>query len=227
MSYSNEVIFISVVGISTKGNKEQEELCRLIMDNSHPIILATGSAGTGKTLISLATALELQQQKKYKKILFGRNPVQLGEEMGFLPGDVGDKYGPFMGPLYDNLEVIEKYNKGKVSVSDLKRRIECTPISFLRGRSIDNAVLIIDEAQNLDAVTLRTILTRVGKYSKVVLLGSMNQIDDVKQKKKEKCDFQQVIDRLVSLPFVAHVELTKSMRSEWCATIDELLRDMI
>ena len=96
------MIFISVVGISTKGNVEQEELSRLIMDNSHPIVIAVGSAGTGKTLISLATALELQQQKKYKKILFGRNPVQLGEEMGFLPGDISDKYGPFMGPLYDN-----------------------------------------------------------------------------------------------------------------------------
>lgn len=220
------MIFISVVGISTKGNVEQEELSRLIMDNSHPIVIATGSAGTGKTLISIATALELQQQKKYKKILFGRNPVQLGEEMGFLPGDIGDKYEPFMGPLYDNLEVIERHSKGKLTVGELKKRIECTPISFLRGRSIDDAILIIDEAQNLDAVTLRTILTRMGRYSKIVLLGSMNQIDDVKQKKKPKCDFQQVVERLQELSIVGFVELRKSMRSEWCAIIDELLKDM-
>ena len=88
------------------------------------------------------------------------------------------------------------------------------PIAFLRGRSFRDTILIIDEAQNLDLTALKAILTRVGDYSKVVLLGSMNQIDDPRQRKKDKCDFEKVMEATINLPYVGYINLTKSMRSD-------------
>lgn len=215
---------MSVVGITTKNNPEQAELVRTILDNQHSIIFVTGNAGTGKTFISLAAALELLLAKKYGKIYFGRNPVQVGEEMGFLSGDIKEKYGPFMSPLYDNLEQIEKIGK-QINAKEALNKIECIPIAFLRGRNFENSIVIIDEAQNLDLVSLKTILTRMGKYTKLIICGSMNQIDNRKQNKKN-CDFQKVIDKLNGLEIVTTIELKQSMRSEWCALVDELLNDI-
>lgn len=182
-------IVMSVFGISLGKNEEQIELVRLINENNRPIVLVTGNAGTGKTMISLAAALQLQSDKKYSKIIYARNPVQVGEGMGFLPGNADEKYMPFMGPLLDNLENIVRLNykggdgqqkKAAISnqVNDLTHRIEVCPIAFLRGRSFEDAIIIIDEAQNLDLTALKTVLTRVGRYCKIILLGSMNQIDD-------------------------------------------------
>ena len=99
-------LIVSVLGISFKNNKEQQELIRLINTNDIPIILCTGNAGTGKTFCALASALQLKIDKKYKHIVFARNPIQMGQDMGSLPGGIDEKYDPFMGPLYDNLEAI-------------------------------------------------------------------------------------------------------------------------
>lgn len=180
---------MAVFGISLGKNEEQIELVRLMNENSRAIILVTGNAGTGKTYITLATALQLQLDKKYSKIIYARNPVTVGQDMGFLPGDADEKYMPFMGPLLDNLENIVRTNyKGdngqqkkniiQNKVNDLLSHIEICPIAFLRGRSFEDAIIIIDEAQNLDLTALKTVLTRVGKFCKIILLGSMNQIDD-------------------------------------------------
>lgn len=213
-------------GVSLKNNEEQLELARLIAQNNKMIIFCTGNAGTGKTFATLATALQLKLEKKYDKIIYARNPVQLGEEMGFLPGDISDKYNPFMGGLIDNLESIARHSSMKPSLNQLKSQVEIVPIAFLRGRSFENTLLIVDEAQNLNLVALKTILTRVGEYSKVILLGSMNQIDDPRQARKEKCDFQKVIEKLQDRPYVGSVELTQSMRSPICVELDELLSEI-
>ena len=229
---------MSVYGVNLGKNKEQIELVRLIQDNSTKIIFATGNAGTGKTFITLAAALQLQEDKQYSKIVYARNPVQVGEDMGFLPGDVEDKYMPFMGPLTDNLENIARINlKGTCSgnqkksliankVNDLLHNIEVCPIAFLRGRSFEDSIIIVDEAQNLDLTALKTVLTRVGKYCKIILLGSMNQIDDWRQRKQEKCDFQKVMDKLCPQPYVGWVNLIDSMRSPICVEVDELLSEV-
>ena len=213
-------------GVSLKNNEEQLELARLIAQNNKMIIFCTGNAGTGKTFATLAAALQLKLEKKYDKIVYARNPVQLGEEMGFLPGDISDKYNPFMGGLMDNLESICKHSSFKPALSQLKSQVEIVPIAFLRGRSFENTLLIIDEAQNLNLVALKTILTRVGAYSKVILLGSMNQIDDPRQARKEKCDFQKVIEKLSDREYVGSVELVQSMRSPICVELDELLSEI-
>lgn len=231
---------MSVFGISFGKNDEQYELSRLISENSKTIIFATGRAGTGKTFATLATALQLQDDKKYSKIIYARNPVQVGEDMGFLPGDVDEKYLPFMGPLMDNLENLVRLqmrsngNKPtaaqksliKSKVEDLKNRVEICPIAFLRGRSMEDTILIIDEAQNLDLTALKTVLTRVGKYCKIILLGSLNQIDNWRQRKKSECDFVKVMNKLNGLPYVGCVDLKLSMRSPICVEVDELLSEI-
>lgn len=210
--------------ISFVDNPEQKELNRLIRDNNTKIIFCTGHAGTGKTFCTLYTSYQLVRENKYDKILFSRNPVQLGEDMGFLPGDVSEKFNPFMACLFDNLNNIERL--GGPLKTDMMSKIEITPIAFIRGRSLENCILIVDEAQNLDAVTLKTILTRIGEYCKVILLGSLNQIDDKKQIKKEKCDFVKVMEALQDCSFVKTVELIQSKRSAICAEIDEKLKDL-
>lgn len=217
--YSNKVNRISFAN-----NPEQKELNRLIRDNDTKIIFCTGNSGCGKTFCSIYTSYCLVNEKKYDKIIFSRNPIQLGEDMGFLPGDIDKKFNPFMACLFDNLTNIE--NLGGPTKTDILSKIEITPIAFLRGRSLENCILIVDEAQNLDLIALKAILTRVGKYCKVILLGSLNQIDDRHQVKKEKCDFQRVQECLEEFDFVGSVHLVKSERSEICALIDDKLREL-
>lgn len=216
---------MGVCGISTKGNEEQAELIRLIYDIQHPIVFCTGKAGTGKNFATIAASLQLIYDKKYSKIMYARNPVQCGEGIGYLPGSVEDKLDPFMMTLQDNLKAIESQGE-TIKAADAKQKIEILPIFSIRGRSLDNTILICDECQNLDLTTLRTILTRMGKYSKIILLGSVNQIDDKTQRKQQKCDFQKVIDKLTEFDFVAHIELIKSMRSPYCAIIDEAFEEI-
>ena len=217
---------MAFLGVSLKNNKEQQELVRLMNENNRPIIICTGNAGTGKTFAALVAALQMKQEKKYSTIVYGRNPMPIGEDMGFLPGGLDEKYGPYMGPLYDNLEAIASLSKENLNPKELAQRIEMVPIAFLRGRSFRDTVLIIDEAQNLDLTALKAILTRVGDFSKVVLLGSMNQIDDPRQRKQAKCDFEKVIDAIQDLPYVGCINLTKSMRSDWCVELDGILGEI-
>lgn len=217
---------MAFLGVSLKNNKEQQELVRLMNENNRPIIICTGNAGTGKTFAALVAALQMKQEKKYSTIVYGRNPMPIGEDMGFLPGGLDEKYGPYMGPLYDNLEAIASLSKDNLNPKELAQRIEMVPIAFLRGRSFRDTVLIIDEAQNLDLTALKAILTRVGDFSKVVLLGSMNQIDDPRQRKQAKCDFEKVIDAIQDLPYVGCINLTKSMRSDWCVELDGVLGEI-
>ena len=214
---------MSVYGVSAKDNKEQAELIRLIQEKHKPIIFCTGDSGTGKTLIAAATALDLLEQKKYKHLVYSRNPIQVGEKMGFLPGDLDDKFDPFMAPLYDNLEAIEIINKGGRNANDMAAKFECEPVSFVRGRSLQNTILIIDEAQNFDIMTLNTLITRIDTYSKIILLGSMNQVDDKAIRNNDITDFELVIEALKDKPYVGHVHLINSMRSPWCADVDQTL----
>lgn len=227
---------MSVFGISLGKNEEQIELVRLINDNSTKIVFVTGSAGTGKTFTALISALQLQEDKKYSKIIYARNPIQVGEDMGFIPGDIDEKYTPFMGPLMDNLENIARLtykgsgNQKKAIIAnkanELANHIEICPIAFLRGRSFEDAIVIVDEAQNLDLTALKTVLTRVGTYCKIVLLASMNQIDDWRQRKQPICDFKKVQNKLENQPYAASVDLKQSMRSPICVEVDNLLGEI-
>ena len=220
---------MSVLGISLKNNPEQQEASRLIQANDVPVVVITGAAGTGKDFVAIATSLDLLGQKKYQKIIYTRNPVEVGKSLGFLKGGLEDKFEPYMSPLYDTIESLCHNSKDRMNPKDLAAKIDVEPLGFLRGRNFaPGTILIVDECQNLNLASLKTVLTRISDYCKVILLGSMNQIDDSEQRKKPKCDFQRVIDKFadVQTPWVGRVELVKSMRSKWCAEIDNLLEEL-
>ena len=220
---------MSVLGISLKGNEEQQEASRLIMTNDIPVIIITGAAGTGKDFVTMATCLELLDQKKYSKIIYTRNPVEVGKSLGFLKGSLEDKFEPYMSPLYDTFESLCRNSTKKMQPRELQSKVDVEPLGFLRGRNFaPGTILIVDECQNLNLASIKTVLTRMSDFCKVILLGSMNQIDDNEQRKKDKCDFQRVIDKFedVQTPWVAHVELVKSMRSKWCTELDNILEDL-
>ncbi len=227
--YKKEESHLSVLGISLKGNEEQQEASRLIMTNDIPVVIITGAAGTGKDFVTMATSLELLNQKKYRKIIYTRNPVEVGKSLGFLKGSLEDKFEPYMCPLYDTFESLCRNSMDKISPRELQAKVDVEPLGFLRGRNFaPGTILIVDECQNLNLASIKTVLTRMSDYCKVILLGSMNQIDDIEQRKKDKCDFQRVIDKFedVQTPWVAHVELVKSMRSKWCAELDNILEEL-
>lgn len=227
---------MSIYGISFKNNPEQAELVRLIMAHQYQIVFGLGKAGTGKNFAALACALHLKSEKEYGDVYYARNPVECGEKMGYLPGGEDEKYSPYMMPLQDTIQSIvrhsafyQKSNRGQIksAVEMALSDVICLPIFNIRGRTIDDAIVIIDECQNLDAATLRTLMTRIGPNAKLVLLGSWNQIDAPEQqrraKKYGKCDFQRVAEWFTENrpEYCGSVELIQSMRNPVCVDIDE------
>lgn len=211
----------NVLGISFAHNPEQKELIRLMNQDSNPVIYCTGDAGTGKTFTAVAAALDLVMcQKKYTKIFYVREPLEVGKSLGFLPGDIGEKYGVYLDGLNDNLEHICEINES-LNINNLKSYIECIPPQFVRGRSFERAILIVDEAQNLSLDTIHTLMTRIGKWCKIVFMGSMNQID-IRGRTAEDNDFMISYDIVKDLEgIVSYVRLIKSERSEYCKVLDE------
>jgi len=162
-------------------NDKQKEFVDLI--DSHEIIIATGPAGTGKTYVTLATALNLLSAG-YKKVILVKSVTTIpGEEIGFLKGSMEQKMEPFIMSYMWNIDKI----CGEFSAQKLMdaKLIEVLPLAFIRGLSIDNAVVIIDETQNIDVHTFKTLMTRIGDNSKYILLGDTEQID--RKKKNESC----------------------------------------
>lgn len=212
----------NLFGISFKDNDEQRELIRLMDDNDHPIVFCFGDAGTGKTFTAIAAAMSLVKvQKKYNKIFYIREPIEVGgNSLGYLPGDLDDKYGVYLGGLYDNIEHISTLSG--MNVNDMLSWIECEPPQFIRGRSFENSILIVDEAQNMNLDELQAICTRLGKYCKLVFLGSLKQIDNRKMS-IGKNDFAIAYDILSNIKddIVARVDLVISERSAYCKVIDE------
>jgi Predicted ATPase related to phosphate starvation-inducible protein PhoH len=216
---------MSVMGV-TGVNEEQKELERVILDNSHKIIIATGRAGTGKDFISIASALQLKSDKKYQNIFYVRDPIEVGESLGFLKGDEEEKFDPFLGPLLDTVTAICNNSNDNLNPNDLLYKIEGIPLNFVRGRTFEDAIVICDECQNMNFTELQTIITRVGKFSKIILLGSYSQIDKKEQLRKPKCDFQVAAEALVAKDYVSCVELKQSVRNDWCAEVDQIFDDL-
>lgn len=215
---------MSVVGITTRGNQEQANLINLILDKNIKVVFVEGNAGTGKSFISIASALQTFIDGRFERIIYTRDLVQVGEPIGFLPGGLDSKVDPYMACLDDSLEAIERVG-GQITVEVAHQYIEVQPITFIRGRSLYNSIILVDEAQNLDLNTLRTVLTRLGENSKIILMGSTNQIDKRGQK-TSGCDFARVRDKLIDRQYVGYVRLIRSERSKICAEIDDLLQEI-
>lgn len=149
------------------------------MSQKNDILFAIGPAGTGKTYTAVALAVKAWKEKQIKRIILTRPAVEAGENLGFLPGDLREKIDPYLRPLYDALEdmiPIEKLNMLKEN-----RIIEVAPLAFMRGRTLDNAFIILDEAQNTTSMQLKMFLTRIGPNAKCIVTGDITQIDLPKQ----------------------------------------------
>lgn len=162
-------------------NEKQEELVRMIEDKE--VVLATGVAGTGKTFVTLATALSLLGDR-YKQIILVKSVTTLpGEEIGFLKGDMEQKMEPFIMSYTWNIDKI--CGEGSAKALMEKKIIKILPLAYIRGLSIDNSIVIIDESQNIDSHTFKTMMTRIGDNSKYIFLGDIEQID--RKKKVDSC----------------------------------------
>jgi PhoH-like ATPase len=209
----------TLLGIDFGDNKEQLDLIRLMNENSTPVIFCEGLAGTGKTFTAVAASIDLVKiKRKYSKIFYIREPVEVGHSLGFLPGELDDKYGVYLEGLQDNIDHISYFSG--INPNDLKSNIDCIPPEFIRGRSFENSIIIADEAQNFNLDTIQTMMTRIGAYCKIVFLGSVNQID-VKGMTSDKNDFTKAYDIVKNTGFVGYVHLVKSERSVYATTLDE------
>lgn len=215
-----------VYGIKPK-NAEQAFAFHALLNTDVKLVAMQGVAGTGKTLLALASALE--QNKKFNQVILARPLVPLSnKDIGFLPGDADDKIGPYMEPLWDNLKFIksqfgenEKKYKAIIEMEQTKR-IVITPLAFIRGRSLSNIMFIIDEAQNLTPHEVKTIITRAGENTKIVFTGDVHQIDTPYLDENSN-GLAYLIDRLKGQPLFAHVRLEKGERSELANLANDLL----
>ena len=157
-------------------NKEQKFALDLLTDPDIPLVTLTGIAGSGKTYLALMSALSSLKSGNHERIIITRSIQPVGKDIGFLPGDINDKMDPWLSPIADNFRVAFK-DITYYHVMREKRQIEVAPLSFIRGRTFNNSFIIVDESQNTTIHELKTIITRVGENSKIVLLGDIEQID--------------------------------------------------
>jgi PhoH-like ATPase len=207
----------SVYGILPR-NAEQSFAVHALLDNTLPLVTVTGKAGTGKTLLALAAALE--SRKKYRQILLTRPVVPLSnKDIGFLPGDIQSKIGPYMQPLFDNLGVIRgQFSEKSDMFGQLQRMVDdeklvIEPLAYIRGRSLVKKYMIVDEAQNLTPHEVKTIITRAGEGTKIVLTGDIHQIDHPYLDSNSN-GLSTLIDRMQGQKLYAHIDLQKGERSE-------------
>lgn len=198
-------------------NSEQAFAMHAVMNPDVSLVTIGGAAGTGKTLLALAAALE--QKNRYDQIILARPIVALSNrDLGYLPGDAEEKINPYMQPLWDNLQLIQSQfgeNERKAKLLQEMRRdqkIVISPLAYIRGRSISNAIFIIDEAQNLTPHEVKTIITRAGENCKIVLTGDIRQID-TPYLDEHSNGLSYVINRLKGQDLYAHVTLERGERS--------------
>ncbi len=197
------VIAYSISGRPIKSrSKNQQRLVEAYDQND--MVFAIGPAGTGKTYLSIALAVRALKEKQAKRIILSRPAVEAGEKLGFLPGDMKDKIDPYLQPLYDALEDMIPI----VKLQDMmeKHVIQIAPLAFMRGRTLSDAVVILDEAQNTTAAQIRMFLTRMGWNTKMIITGDLTQID---LPKGQRSGLREAYDLLRDIEGIAFVEMDK------------------
>lgn len=215
-----------VYGIKPK-NAEQAFAIHALLNNNIKLVALQGVAGTGKTLLALASSLE--QKNLFKQIILARPIVPLSNrDIGYLPGDANEKIGPYMEPLWDNLKYIKNQfgeNEKRYRLIDemqKEERIVITPLAYIRGRSLSDVYFIVDEAQNLTPHEVKTIITRAGENTKIIFTGDVHQIDSPYLDEQSN-GLSYLIDRLKGHELFAHITLEKGERSELANLANDLL----
>ena len=213
-------------GISPR-NAEQSFALKALLNEDIRLVTLAGKAGSGKTLLALAAALACRQQ--YRQVLLARPIVPLSNrDLGFLPGDINDKLDPYMQPLYDNLNVIRhqfpEANAEAARISSMleSEKLVITPLAYVRGRSLQRIFMIVDEAQNLTPHEVKTIITRAGEGTKIILTGDIHQIDHPYLDSLSN-GLSYVISRMQGQQLYAHITLEKGERSELADLASDLL----
>ncbi len=195
---------VIVYNISGKPIKSRSANQQHLVDafDKKDMIFAIGPAGTGKTYLSIALAVKSLKEKSTKKIILSRPAVEAGEKLGFLPGDMKDKIDPYLQPLYDALE--DMIPVARLQDMMDKRIIQIAPLAFMRGRTLSDAVVILDEAQNTTTAQIRMFLTRMGWNSKMIITGDLTQID---LPRDQKSGLKEAVEILSDIPDISVVEL--------------------
>jgi len=203
-------------------NKEQAFAIDLLLDNTISLVSLIGKAGTGKTLTAIAAGLELVLEKgEYDKLIVSRPVTPMGKDIGFLPGTLEEKMLPWLAPVQDNLETLLS---GKENFKIFQERgiIEIEALTYIRGRSINNAYIIIDEAQNLTMHEIKTIITRVGNNTKIVLTGDIEQIDNDYTDETSN-GLAYAVEKFKEYEISGHVTLVRGERSKIATLASKIL----
>jgi phosphate starvation-inducible PhoH-like protein len=192
----------------TKGNPikmrtvNQQRLVQLVKDND--LVFALGPAGTGKTYVSVAMAVKALKNKQVKKIIITRPAVEAGENLGFLPGDLKEKIDPYLRPIYDALGDMIQFEKLQYYME--REIIEIAPLAYMRGRTLNNAFILLDEAQNTTPMQMKMFLTRMGPESKMIVTGDVSQIDLPRNQQSGLKEAARILNNVHGIGFI---ELTE------------------
>jgi PhoH-like ATPase len=211
-------------------NREQQFALDALVDDNVKLVSLVGKAGTGKTLMAIAAGLQkVAEENVYNRLLVSRPVFPMGKDLGFLPGDIEEKLTPWMQPIFDNVELLisghetdkRHSNKGYKELMAMGL-LDIEPLTYIRGRSIPNQYLIVDEAQNLTPHEIKTIVTRAGEGTKIVLTGDPYQIDNPYVDSSSN-GLSYLVERFKNERISAHVTLTRGERSELAELAANLL----
>lgn len=199
-------------------NKEQHFAMDALLNDDIKLVTIIGKAGTGKTLLAVAAAIyKTMDQKNYRRMLICRPTIPMGKDIGYLPGTVEEKLNPWMQPIFDAMDLLANGRKngfkGSKSMAEESDRIAIEPLTYIRGRSIPNQYIVVDEAQNLTPLEAKTVLTRVGPGTKIVLTGDIYQIDNPYVDSMSN-GLTSIVEKFRAQSIAAHIVLNKGVRSE-------------
>jgi PhoH-like ATPase len=202
----------------TARNREQQAAFELLLNDDIQLVTLVGKAGTGKTLLALAAGLQkVLEAKEYKRLIVTRPIMPMGKDIGYLPGDKREKLAPWMKPIFDNMEFLlgGRDENAASTLADLEEKdlLEMEAITHIRGRSIPDQFMIVDEAQNLTPHEIKTIVTRVGENTKIILTGDPYQIDHPYLDSNSN-GLTYLVEKMKDKDIVGHITLTKGERSE-------------